>query len=122
MVDSITFEKLKLGFGQRVTFELLQDERIDWIVDEMSSSINAQITGFIYKRDVESLHVQYPRDWWQALKERWFPSWLIDRFPVAYHCVDYDVLALYPELHRRYTVSSVGPVVFSADKREWFED
>jgi len=26
---------------------------------------------------------EYPTDWWQAFKERWFPKWLLNRYPVA---------------------------------------
>lgn len=25
---------------------------------------------------------RYPMDWWQAFKARWFPGWLLHRFPV----------------------------------------
>lgn len=25
----------------------------------------------------------YPADWWQAFKERWFPQWLLKRYPVT---------------------------------------
>ena len=31
----------------------------------------------------EELH-EYPEDWWQAIKERWFPKWLLRRYPVKY--------------------------------------
>jgi hypothetical protein len=27
---------------------------------------------------------QYPRDWWESFKERWFPKWLLGKFPVIY--------------------------------------
>lgn len=26
--------------------------------------------------------VEYPADWWEAFKDRWFPSWLKRRYPV----------------------------------------
>ena len=29
-------------------------------------------------------HVSYPQDWWEALKERFAPSWLRKRYPVKY--------------------------------------
>ena len=28
--------------------------------------------------------MQIPADWWQGVKERWFPYWLKKRFPVRY--------------------------------------
>jgi len=30
----------------------------------------------------EELLCSYPRDWWQAVKQRWFPGWLLKRYPV----------------------------------------
>lgn len=30
----------------------------------------------------EEFGQQTPMDWWEALKERWFPLWMIRRFPV----------------------------------------
>jgi hypothetical protein len=39
---------------------------------------------------------RYPSDWKQAFKERWFPKWLLKKYPVKY-----DVLipkALYPDI------------------------
>lgn len=27
---------------------------------------------------------KYPRDWWQAFRERWFPQWWLNRHPVMY--------------------------------------
>lgn len=26
--------------------------------------------------------ISYPADWWQAVKERWFPAWALRRWPV----------------------------------------
>ena len=27
--------------------------------------------------------VSFPADWWEAFKERWFPSWALARWPVV---------------------------------------
>lgn len=27
---------------------------------------------------------KYPSTWWDAFKERWYPKWLLKRFPVEY--------------------------------------
>jgi len=36
-----------------------------------------------------------PKDWWQAVKERWFSKWLLKRFPVEYSY--FDLQAVYPD-------------------------
>jgi len=40
--------------------------------------------------------IKYPKDWWQAFKERWFPKWLLKRYPVQYH--EAHVRAFYPKI------------------------
>ncbi len=53
---------------------------------------------------VESLpSFEYPADWWQAFKARWFPRWAKRRWPVKIATVGggkakIDVAALFPEL------------------------
>ena len=32
----------------------------------------------------EELLATYPADWWHAFKARWFPGWLLARFPARY--------------------------------------
>ena len=34
-----------------------------------------------------------PADWWQSFKQRWFPKWLLRRFPVR----ELDLWAIYPQ-------------------------
>ncbi len=31
-----------------------------------------------------SIHRKWPKDWWQAFRERWFPHWWLRRWPVQY--------------------------------------
>jgi len=33
--------------------------------------------------------IKYPRDWWQSLKARWFPKWLLRKYPVI--CIEYYI-------------------------------
>ncbi|MBN1605857.1 MAG: hypothetical protein JW940_04455 [Polyangiaceae bacterium] len=40
--------------------------------------------------------VAFPADWWQALKERWAPKWLLRRWPVRRRV--FDALAFYPTM------------------------
>lgn len=37
-----------------------------------------------------SIHRKWPKDWWQAFKEQWFPDFLKKRFPVKYEKVDVE--------------------------------
>lgn len=54
------------------------------------------------------IHRQYPADWWQAFKERWFPEWAKDRWPVCYERIDVS--------ERRY--KAVCPHIEVPDQKE----
>jgi hypothetical protein len=40
----------------------------------------------------------YPRTWWDAFKERWFPKWAKRRWPVDYRRVKISGEIIYPDL------------------------
>lgn len=63
---------------------------VDHAVDSLILRIRAEMLG---------KHVQdhiFPADWWQAVKDRWFPAWLKKRCPVRYIVISRT--AVYPEL------------------------
>lgn len=65
------------------------DESIDYAADSFIYSMNLWVMGH------EST-VKVPADWWQALKERWFPQWLLERYPVVMR--EICVRHLYPNI------------------------
>lgn len=44
----------------------------------------------------ELLSVRYPTNWKESFKERWFPAWLLKKYPVKY--VEINAQALYPKI------------------------
>lgn len=40
----------------------------------------------------------FPADWWQALKHRWFPRWALRRWPVRFASFDLTPYHAYPEM------------------------
>jgi hypothetical protein len=63
-------------------------QRMQDDVRAMITEIDTYVLGMPLER-IE-VHRKYPRDWWQAFKERWFPAWAIRRWPVAYEHIDVD--------------------------------
>jgi hypothetical protein len=41
--------------------------------------------------------VSFPRDWWQAVKERWAPRWALRRWPVVYTEKVFDARLAFPD-------------------------
>jgi len=69
--------------------------------------------------DIPTLQMQrheisFPSDWWEAVKERWFPEWLLKRYPVEYTKRVFDARLAFPEYH----IENLGrPVSVLLEKR-----
>ena len=46
----------------------------------------------------EVLTFRVPRTWWDHLKARWFPRWLLRWFPVDFRAITIECRAVFPEL------------------------
>jgi len=64
---------------------------------DVMHSIEARVTGVLYGEEETEHTVVYPADWWQAVKERWFPVWLLRRYPVVYKRMVMSFRVLYPD-------------------------
>ena len=84
-----------IGNPRFEVFHEFMQGRMDDLIFELRSCI--------YGRTL----TKYPRDWWEAVKERWFPAWALKRWPVLYNRID----ELYPELE----LPSAGPRVIRVD-------
>jgi hypothetical protein len=96
-VSRVELEAMKIGLQQRLSVELL-GAGVETSYDALTQSVIFALRGFVWaeKESVRHQEAKYPRDWWQALKERWFPKWLLDKYPVDYHVITIDVKAIYP--------------------------
>jgi hypothetical protein len=68
----------------RGSIERWRDERLRGFVTQLET----YIVGMPSERVV--VHRQWPTDWWQAFRERWFPQWWLKRHPVKYERIDVD--------------------------------
>lgn len=89
-MSRIALENLPQGFGEQ------------WMRDECYR-MSVSLFGLAHEMTAPLPEYSYPADWWQATKERWFPRWLLRRYPVRLKRVGggkiaVDVHALFPEL------------------------
>jgi len=68
----------------RVGIQLAHDARGFAFEDNGGLSLYMGIAAKLYSSLLDTASVSYPADWWQAVKERWFPKWAISRWPVRY--------------------------------------
>jgi hypothetical protein len=88
-----TLEKLRVGVTKRLSRHLL-DASVNL---DMADQIVMSITGYIWQEKLDHVEISYPADWRQAFKERWFPTWLLNRYPVIRQTHTFDMAALYPD-------------------------
>jgi hypothetical protein len=98
-LEQVTLEKLKFGIIKYLTPEFLIDmvtvsNHIDFMADEIAIAVR----GFVWgeKESAQHEEIEYPRNWKQAFKERWFPKWMLKRWPVQTTKIILDVRAIYP--------------------------
>ena len=94
-VQGVTFTKDQLILQMEVPyeeFEKIADFEIDTFMEWHQRKLIFRLRPFLAQ--VGELRIQhyirYPKDWWEAVKERWFPVWLIKKFPVQYTVIDID--------------------------------
>lgn len=63
--------------------------------------------------------IRYPRDWWQAVKARWFPAWALRRWPVVETVHTVMAQALLPSLQ---VPPEYGPTVYRLEIRKSIDD
>jgi len=85
-------DRIHLAAQRMIHPGILDDRAVVRIVDVLEHEVSllalqldSYVAGMPEKRiDVEE---KWPADWWQAIKDRWFPEWLLSRWPVRYKTV-----------------------------------
>ncbi len=99
MRDTVTLEKLRFGLRRHIlASDIGINQSIDVFIDDLSGDIVAEIRGFVWAERPEDrgYTFQWADGWIQALKERWFPTWVLKKWPIRYHREHVDVQAIYP--------------------------
>lgn len=72
--------------------------RIEEMGSLLGNKLAVSVRGFLFGTTLEQVECSYPRDWREAIKERFAPAWLKRRWPVQYAKVVLRARAEYPQL------------------------
>jgi hypothetical protein len=61
---------------------------------EMENLVVSMVDLFAADR-IKNTTVSWPADWWEAVKDRWAPTWFRQRYPVRYTRFTVDVKAIW---------------------------
>lgn len=70
------------------------DQYWEYQMDHLVTALHAKV----WAQEVDTAATRHPRDWWEAFKERWFPAFLLVRWPVKYAEFDVRAMRVYPEM------------------------
>ena len=94
--DEIVLERYINGYQQVLEKEFF-DCCVEAVRDKMRERIILSIKAYVLADNFKHYEHKYPKDWWQSFKDRWFPKWILRKWPVVYTKIVIDVRALYPE-------------------------
>ena len=90
-------KKLKYVVLQWLDKEFMVSVDFSMHTSFLTDNLVMRVRGFVWAEEIDVVDIRYPRDWWQAFKERWFPRWLRTRYPVEYKEHHVDFMAKFPE-------------------------
>lgn len=92
---------VRLTRRKMVVQKLLDDKEIDATVDierDCRGYIETIVARFLSDNQDYNKVIEYPSDWWQAFKDRWFPDWLKRRYPVTMTVHEISAHTIYPHI------------------------
>jgi len=97
-IKDVILQKLDYAISTRIDLDHMYYGNINskaYIVDAICNDMMLQINGFVWgEKGVKLKVIEHPKDWKEAFKERWFPNFLLKRFPVIYttHEISFDLM------------------------------
>ena len=108
----------RIEVDQREMETIMGISQISTWRDELHRRLFYEIRADIYGKKHPSRHIiRYPADWLEALKERFAPSWVRDRWPVRFIEISASLNEIYPDV--RPAIPDKHPVMkFAVMKKE----
>jgi len=93
----ITLQKIKLGMSLAVS-DILLDVSSETIYDYAYNQVRGHVRGFLWGEKSGRYTFKCPLDWWQAVKDRFAPTWFKRKWPVEFRTEVVDVTCVYPDM------------------------
>ncbi len=95
----VSTEVIRMAVQSHLSRHCLENLRFDTkaMIDNITGDMVFQLVAGISGKQ-EKTEVSYPADWWQALRQRWFPRWWLKRHPVQFKRIVTTTTHLCPHL------------------------
>jgi hypothetical protein len=95
-VEQRTLEKLELGLRLELDKHILGAD-VQFVEQWAQNRVGVHMRGYLWSERLGSESVEYPADWWQHFKQRWFPCWALRRWPCKMTRRVFVAKAIYPD-------------------------
>lgn len=97
-------QRIKVRSRHVVSLRLLETAKVSSWIEPIADALIVELEAYIAGIGEERIIVQrhWPKTWWDAFKQRWFPQWAINRWPVQFEFIDINrpvYAAVCPHLH-----------------------
>jgi hypothetical protein len=114
--EKFTYQFRKFAQIYYATDEFMREIDSPVLAESMHTSFAKDTLAFRLTWDLacrDLMELKWPSDWKQAFKERWFPGWLLKRYPVRYsHTILTEIAGIPRPDGKDY------PVRYAVTKRE----
>lgn len=97
--ERITLQRERVAVEQRVTRQIIELGRWKDIQSHIDDSLVRRLMYELLTHTDTFMCPKYPSNWWQAVRERWAPTWWLKRYPVVYTTPVATVRAKYPTIY-----------------------
>lgn len=100
IIETINLDIQKFIMHEEISYKDLEKLLIHFDIQRSAFSQNYILRFYasIAAQKLDEKRCQYPADWKEAFKERWFPKWLLKRYPVKYTYIEMKAVQLYPKI------------------------
>lgn len=96
----ITLEVEQIGNAVKVSDILLDGARVktETYLTQANEYTVVGLKAYLAKQVLDRIEIKYPLNWWEAVKERFFPKVLLNHFPVVYVIRTMEAKVYYPQI------------------------
>lgn len=97
-LSQVALDEIESGCQMVLSKRMIAKANIDLELDRRIGGMIANAFIVQLGQRFDPIHVEYPTDWWQALKQRWFPAAVLRRWPVHMTVKDWHPSVVYPQI------------------------
>ena len=101
IVDTKILERYQFGVGQRFSrtrLTAIANVDLSTAIDYDLDALQVKLVANVLTERLTVVETRHPADWWEAIKDRWFPAWALRRWPVRWAVFRLDPLVHYPTI------------------------